>query len=228
MLIRMGLGGQLSGSVGGVTASHNRYGQYLRNRTRPVNPNSTAQQRSRNAFKRATEAWKTLTNDQRAAWEAYASQTPVLNKLGESVTLTGSAAFVAYNAFVLNVVPDVNLTTNAPASPGLATVQFTDIAIDVSDMAINFNQTGGPAGIGVFIAVLVGPSLSPGVNSFNGPYTLVSATDDGQNGPMSMPFETNRYGLPVTGQRRAIKIRAADGTTRKLTSETTAIVTVVA
>ena len=33
--------GPLSGSFGGLTASHNRGGQYLRQRSTPTNPNST-------------------------------------------------------------------------------------------------------------------------------------------------------------------------------------------
>ena len=42
-----------SGSLSGVTYSHNRGGAYTRNRSIPVNPNTVQQQAVRNAFSSA-------------------------------------------------------------------------------------------------------------------------------------------------------------------------------
>lgn len=95
MLFKSELVGQASGSMGSITASHNRYGMYFRNRSIPVNPSSSRQQAARNAFSDAANYWSsTLTEAERTAWNDYAAAVPVLNSLGDSVYLTGFAMFL--------------------------------------------------------------------------------------------------------------------------------------
>lgn len=85
----------ISGSTGNKTYSRNRYGAYTRRRTVPVNPNSAKQNRARMAFRAAVEAWgSTLNSTQRSTWNNWAAATPWLNKVGQSVRLTGQAAFI--------------------------------------------------------------------------------------------------------------------------------------
>lgn len=89
-----GPGTPVGGSVGSLTYSRNRYGAYVRNRTKPVNPNSTQQNFYRSNFRAAVAAWQDLTYAQRSAWDAWAAATPWLNAAGESVNLTGQAAWI--------------------------------------------------------------------------------------------------------------------------------------
>lgn len=90
--------GQMSGSLGGIVASHNRFGSYFRGRTVPVNPSSSAQQAVRNIFATLTNAWiNILTSAQRAAWDTYASQINWKNKLGNDIKLTGFNHFMRSN-----------------------------------------------------------------------------------------------------------------------------------
>jgi hypothetical protein len=61
-----------SGSIRGLTASHNRGGQYFRGRTIPTNPNSVFQQAVRNNLSvLQTRFLSTLTAAQRLAWTTY-------------------------------------------------------------------------------------------------------------------------------------------------------------
>ena len=99
MLIRMGMGTQLSGSVGGVVASHNKGGAYLRGRSVPTNPNSARQQTVRSAFAASAIGWAGLTVEQREAWEGYAALTAVTNRIGESITVSGFNMYVRANSF---------------------------------------------------------------------------------------------------------------------------------
>lgn len=95
MLFTSDLIAQGSGSVNGLTFSHNRYGSYIRNRSTPVNPQSSRQQAARNAFSQSAVHWSsTLTEAQRVAWNDYAAAVPVLNSIGQTVFLTGSAMFL--------------------------------------------------------------------------------------------------------------------------------------
>lgn len=203
MLIRFGLGGQMSGSVGGVTAGHNKGGQYLRNRSIPTNPNSTRQQAARSALGTASQRWKTLTVSQRAAWEAYATQTPVNNRLGESITLSGIAMYVRTNSFLLAAGSAV--IDDAPTTPGQSNLgTVTDTAASEGSETITFTLEGGEALDPVIVQI--GPPVSQGVNSFNGPYTTLGYhSSDGTT--IVADFNETRYGVPQLAERRPYRLR---------------------
>ena len=90
---------QMSGSIAGNTFARNRYGNYSRARTKPTNPNTTEQQEVRAALSYLTEYWaETLTAPKRTAWNLYASNVAMTNRLGESINLSGFNHFIRSNA----------------------------------------------------------------------------------------------------------------------------------
>lgn len=109
--------GQMSGSLAGITASHNKGGPYFRNRAIPTNPNSTAQLRTRNFLATNSSNWADLTNAQRAAWVEWARQNPITNTLGNSVLKTGHQSYIGLNSRILlagDTVIDVPPIVTAP------------------------------------------------------------------------------------------------------------------
>ena len=87
-----------SGSVGGATFSRNRFGQYVRARAVPVNPNSNPQQVVRTIMNDLSSRWvENLTQVQRDAWELYAFNTPITSVIGQSIQLTGLNMYVRSN-----------------------------------------------------------------------------------------------------------------------------------
>lgn len=144
-----GPGTPVGGSVGSLTYSRNRYGAYVRNRTKPVNPNSAAQNAYRSNFRAAVAAWQDLTYAQRSAWDAWAAATPWLNAAGESISLTGQAAWIRrfMSAFdsanlpagdqllppVENDVGSINIDVGYPTD-GAYPVEF-DFATQTMDLA---------------------------------------------------------------------------------------------
>lgn len=211
MLIRTGMGGQLSGSVGGVVASHNKGGQYLRNRSVPTNPNSTGQQRARNYFGGAAIAWAALSAANRAGWEAYAAGTPVLNRLGESITLSGFNWYVAANAFIQQT--GGGAISAAPSTPGLTTLGTITGATLSEASGIAFATAGATATGGGCIAS-VGPPVSAGVSSFAGPYSafLTGATFTATGFAATVPdVSPLRYGSLNAGEIRGVRVAAIDG-----------------
>lgn len=91
---------QASGSVGGVTYTRTSSGLVMRARSVPVNPNTSLQQPAKTALTNAVAAWnETLSPAQRAAWETYAANVPVTNRLGDSINLSGQNMFVRTRAF---------------------------------------------------------------------------------------------------------------------------------
>ncbi|GAH61532.1 unnamed protein product, partial [marine sediment metagenome] len=64
---------QMSGSVAGSTHARNRFGNYMRARTKPVNPNSARQVTARAVIGFLTARWhENLTDEQRNLWRVYA------------------------------------------------------------------------------------------------------------------------------------------------------------
>lgn len=89
--------GQLSRSLGSTTASHNRYGAYLRGRIVPVNPNTPAQQAQRDAMLDFSQSWRNLTAAQRAGWAALGAAMSKTDSLGQPYSLTGLQAYTSVN-----------------------------------------------------------------------------------------------------------------------------------
>lgn len=122
-LIQFG-GGVLDarGSIGGQTFSRNRFGNYMRARITPVNPQSTRQNLVRTAIQSLAQAWSnTLTALQRAAWDLYASNIVRTNALGAQIKLTGFNHFIRSNTAILQGGGVV-----VPAGPTVMTLPPSD------------------------------------------------------------------------------------------------------
>lgn len=174
MLYKSGLVTAASGSLGGITASHNRGGQYLRARVIPTNPNTARQQTIRARFGYLADYWTTtLTEAERLAWTAYGSSLRLANALGNAGSPTGQQAFQRTNLVrleaglaVLEVAPvtegeaspivlnttNVVLASSASTTPNVLTIPaLTDIpplgssATDV--MNVYISKTAIPAGV---------------------------------------------------------------------------------
>ena len=93
-----------SGSIGGQTFSHNRFGPYARTRAIPTNPNTARQQAVRNIFQTLALVWSSvLTQGKRDAWNLYGSTVVVKDKLGQDVHWTGFNHFIRSNSVLLGV-----------------------------------------------------------------------------------------------------------------------------
>jgi hypothetical protein len=201
---------QASGSIGGTTFSHNRFGMYFRARRSPVNPNTTFQQSQRDAFAAASAGWRALTDAQRADWNAYAAATPVTNALGETCFLAGAGQFVATNAFSLRL--GLTLVTAAPLTPGKQAIGSPTVVADVSAFTIVVADIDAALN-GELVAVFLGSPISAGVNFFAGPYQL-RGSGTVAAGTFTVATAAGRNGLPfVAGQRLPYRVAGitADG-----------------
>ena len=130
------LGQPQSGSQANTTASHNRAGQYLRNRRKPVTPTRTAKQGIlRGKFGSASAAWQTLTTAQQSAWTAVAANYPVVDSLGQTVVLTGQQYFIGLQTSLMNAGQPMNAAvptnTSTPAIINPSVIALTSGA-DIS------------------------------------------------------------------------------------------------
>ncbi len=95
--------GNLRGSVGADTWSHNRGGDYVRRRVAPTNPNTTRQQTMRALLSSLSVLWSTtLTPAQRGSWNVWSGQQSRVGPLGNTINLTGINGYVWTNSHILD------------------------------------------------------------------------------------------------------------------------------
>jgi len=188
MLFKSELLAQTSGSLDGTTFSHNRYGRYTRRRATPTNPNSTAQASIRQGMAMAHVAWVALSAAVKQGWDDYAAGTPVVNRLGETIYLTGRAMFV--RQYVLRKYSGITQITTAPTSMGLCVLSTPTAVYDISDaqVTLNYNAADGwNTTTGGFLNIAVAQPQSSGVSFFKGPYILASAVEGNTAAPPASP-----------------------------------------
>ncbi len=158
--------------MGGITASHNKGGAYLRNRVIPVNPGTAEQLRVRQALGDLAARWtNTLTQPERDAWDVYALNVPLLNPLGESRSVTGLNMYQRSNVQRLQVgLPRVDA---APTLFNLGDFTLPTIASLTAPTAYSINFTDTDAWVGEDdAAMLFYGSRNTGfaIQFFKGPY----------------------------------------------------------
>lgn len=216
MLIKGLLATQMSGSLDGITASHNSGGQYFRARALPTDPNSTAQQAVRAAMGSLVNRWNdTLTQTQRDAWETYAANVTVLNRLGDPVQISGLAHFIRSNvprAYADPAQSDLPIVDDGPTTFNLGqTPIITSVtpAAAGSDIAIAWAEgLGQNAWVGIDDAGLIvqcSRAQNLTINFFKAPFRLCSALLGDSAAPLASPQNvTNPYGevYGATGTQR--------------------------
>lgn len=144
--------GELSGSIGAVTFSHNKGGPYIRRHAIPTNPNSTRQQTMRTILSTLAGLWSTLlTPAQRDQWNTWASNQAKTGPLGNSVAWTGINGYVSLNAHLLDsgdtridappivVAPTGLLTASADISAATTVdLTFTDTPLAANHKPVLF------------------------------------------------------------------------------------------
>jgi len=193
--------------MAGTTASHNRYGQYLRTRATPVNPNSTAQGTARNRLSVNAAAWRALTSGQRAGWGDLGASMIRTDSLGQSNPLTGFSAYCSVNNNQLAAGNSVLSDAPALVTPsGLLTATLTLAAASLS-----LAYTPTPLGTGVRLLLYASPQRSPG-RGYESDYRLIKVGTAAQASPLVALTEyTARFGVPVVGNRIFFKCRVYTG-----------------
>ena len=137
-----------SGSQGGTTASRNRYGNYLRMRSVPVNPNTDRQQAARSRFQSMASRWTAaLSPAERDAWNLYGASVAMLGPLGQTIFLTGFNHYIRSNTVILQAGLSV-----VDAGPTNFSLPETDATISVAiseatqQITVTFDDTMDWAG----------------------------------------------------------------------------------
>ncbi len=216
MLIKSALITQISGSLGGMTGSHNRGGNYLRARAIPVNPNSPQQQAVRNAMTDLVGRWGgVLTPAQRDGWSDYAESTPVLNSLGDEVTLSGINMYTSSN--IPRVQAGLDIVDDRPPFNNFGEAQefvLSNASAGSGEFDVVYGTPGAWADEdGSALLVYSSRPVNPAVRFFRGPYRFAAAVlGDSTTPPTSPETVTSPFGL-IDGSVLHVQARVtrADG-----------------
>lgn len=208
---------QVSGSVGGLTYSHNAGGLYTRARTIPVNPSSARQQIMRMYMDSAVTYWtETLTEAERESWRVYASNVPLMDALGSPINVSGQ------NQFIRSAVPWL-LSGKALADIATAPAIFDTgdpgtlalLSYSASTQEATLSIGGAPGWAaqddGHLIGQLSNPQ-SPSINFYKGPFRWASSESGDSVTPItSAVFDGGDANPPIVaavGQRMFVRVRA--------------------
>lgn len=202
-----------SGSYGGVVSSHNRAGQYVRNRRAPVQPIGTGRRAAvRAAFSAAAGGFAGLTTSEQDAWSSFAASHPVTDSLGQSITLTGQQMYVRVNATRSNV--GLASSTTPPGDLTLPDVSAATVTFSIASGISVDNYTGTA---GQIIAFAFSPPVSSARRfwkTFWQPFGS-NGHDIGTSAPhvIITSVYAAQFGAPVIGQRVFARLTpvSADG-----------------
>lgn len=186
---------QISGSIAGTVHARNRFGNYIRPRTKPVNPRSDRQETVRATLSFLAEYWHgDLTDVQRGLWNTYAAAVAMTNRIGETIHLTGFNHFMRSNAFLRALVPG----TAPPGAPTILNLPEKDdtAACSEEDIAAQtFTFTCDDTGWGInpddksALAIYQGQPQLASRNFFAGPWRLIGFFDVAAGGAGTDTFD---------------------------------------
>ncbi len=212
MKILSALATAVSGSIGGITGSHNRGGMYLRARVTPINPQTVDQLAARNRLASQSSAWGALTEPQRLSWNDFAAQNPVADKLRQSQILTGQQTYVKVNVRLEQATDPV--LTDAPIGTAPASLTSVAATFDIGAGTTEITFAPNPTGADIRLWLTASVTNSPGIEFVKNLTRVITIT--AKNVASGFDYLTvleAKFGTLQVGQKVSLFPRAFDSTT---------------
>lgn len=200
------------GKIGGHVASKNRGGAYLRTKVTPINPQSTAQQTVRNRFTGLTQGWKSLTEDQRTAWNKAVDSFQTTDIFGDLKSPSGAQLYQRLNSNLLNVgeseITSPPSPASVPAFNSLSVVVDTTLATIVATFADAIEE-------GSKVIISATPGVSAGKSYVKNLYRQIQIASNSDNSPLDITDSyVDKFGsMPEEGQKIYIRFKVISTST---------------
>jgi hypothetical protein len=193
-----------SGKINGFVASRNRAGAYFRTKVTPVNPQTEAQLEVRSRLTTYSQAWRGLTDAQRAAWNGAVQAFARTDIFGD---LKNPSGFNLYQRLNNNLVTVGAAAITLPPVPDeVLTVLLQTLAGAAGAGTLSMGLSGAvPAGTAV--KVFATAPQSPGVSFVKSEYRLLTVLAAAAATPVALgaAYEA-RFGDLVAGQKIFVRI----------------------
>jgi len=201
-------------AVGGIVYSRNTWGAYIRQKVSPVQPRTPRQVSMRANLTELSKRWGTvLTEQQREAWRQFAAAFPIVDVFGNTVALTGIAAYQRVNR--VRAILGLDPLDDPPAN--MDVVAPESITFDISyagtppQLTFKVTFTPSPAPSGHHVEVWATKGLSAGRAFVSSELRLVAVSPAGQASPYDFTQQyLARFGVPAPGQKVFVEVRFAN------------------
>jgi hypothetical protein len=210
-----------SGKRGTTVSIHTCFGQAERQLAVPKNPRTPAQQRVRVTLGSIASRWRGLTDPQRAAWTALASDTRSQPRLGQSGRLTGCQLFIKINCTL--AAAGMEQVVEPPERAIFATnpVGALTMLNNAGVIALKLAVPRAPAH---YVMVLGTAPCSAGISRPRR-FTLLGALPASAAGMSDITdLYVAKYGVPPVGTRVFIRTRQTANGWEDLQKDTNAVV----
>jgi len=193
--------GKLNGSV----ASKNRYGQYLRNKITPTNPQTSSQVAQRAKLATFASKWRSLTPAQRLAWNNAVGNYTGTNIFGDVTTPSGNVLYNRLNMTLATVNED---SINLPPLPlGASTPEELDASVNVSTGLAEITILPNSVPTDHKLVIESTAPLSAGIFNANNQFRIVSV-DPSLTAGVADIFDAieEKFGTPTAGLKMFFKV----------------------
>lgn len=202
---------KLNGSV----ASKNRYGNYLRNKVTPVNPQTTYQQAVRQMLGSLSSQYRGLTPAQRQSWINGSQNFPFTDIFGDVRHLSGQTLYVKLNTNLINA--GESPIESAPLPVGIpelfiegVTAETTTGAITKLSLALSDDTV--PAGFA--LAVYATPPTPASIQFVKNRYRFIGVATVAAGEADILTAYTDRFGASATeGEQVHVRVALISTTT---------------
>lgn len=209
------------GKLGGHVFTKAKSGATIRTKVSPLNPKTSAQSEARGALGANSQAWRTLSETQRLAWNSAAQEVSKTNAFGDTYFPSGKNYFTAVNNNLRNVGSQILVDPPALVQmPSLTSVEVAfDLLAEQIDIAPNF--VGDEANIIIVCNATSGQSagrynFSGKYRKFNG-YTLAGLPQD----TAIYDDYVSKFGVPSPGQKVSFEFYLVNANTGQVSPRVT-------
>lgn len=197
---------EMRNKLNGSVFSRNRGGAYLRNKVTPVNPQSLAQVGARALLTQFSQAWRSLTEQQRAAWNASVQSWATTDIFGDVVNPSGNTLYTRLNVNISNAG---GTPVSVPPSPvGAAALTLLTVAATVTGPTfdVSFLPAAVPVGHAMFLESTA--MLSPGISNANSSFRKISVLPTAEASPYDAATEQiAKFGSLAAGQKVFVRAK---------------------
>lgn len=192
------------GKLGGHVYSKNRAGSYVRTKVTPVNPQTSDQTGVRNNFTSISQAWRGLSDVQRAAWNGAVENFKTTNVFGSLKTPSGAQLYMRLNRNLHTAGQAAISTPPAPSS----TTALTSISAtaDVSSNQFDVDFAPSPVPAGYTLVIQATAQVSPGITFLKNRFRVIATVAAAGTTPADIFTEyTTKFGALVAGNKVGVR-----------------------
>lgn len=198
----------ISGKLNGTVFSRNKGGHYMRSKSMPSNPRTSFQSAVRARFGAIAQLWGALTEAQRDAWRAIASEFPYTNRLGDTKTLSGFALHQKLNTNLAIIGQSFLSNPPEPVSPNSP----IRIQLDAGEAEEEFILTGeftqSVVAVPSTVVIMATPQLRDGVSNFDNKLREIGTASEAEvrNGLDILDMYQARFGAIARDKKIGVSI----------------------